>query len=102
MMKNKAINALIKMGMPAEIKGFRYIVDAMCLFNPDYNVTTIYSVVAQKNNTTPSRVERAIRHAFGAVLTDGAPEYVDAYLTRNHTTNGNLLHVLYLRLTQEE
>lgn len=30
-MKNKAINALIEMGLPADIKGFHYIVDAMCL-----------------------------------------------------------------------
>ncbi len=102
MMKNKAINALIKIGMPADIKGFQYIVDAMCLFNPDYSVTTIYALVAQKNNTTSSCVERAIRHAFGVVLKDGVSGYIDHYLTRNHTTNGNLLHVLYLRLTQEE
>lgn len=31
-MKNRAINALVEMGMPADIKGFQYIVDAMCLF----------------------------------------------------------------------
>lgn len=31
-MKNKTINALLEMGMPADIKGFHYIVDAMCLF----------------------------------------------------------------------
>ena len=101
-MKNKAINALIEMGMPANNKGFQYIVDAMCLFNPDYSVTTIYALVAAKNNTTSSCVERAIRHAFGVALKDGVPGYVDKYLTRNHATNGNLLHVLYLRLTQEE
>lgn len=101
-MRNKAINALIKMGMPADIKGFQYIVDAMCLFNADYSTTALYSVVAQKNNTTSSRVERAIRHAFCVALKDGVPGYVDKYLTRNHATNGNLLHVLYLRLSQED
>ena len=101
-MKNKAINALIEMGADAGNKGFQYIVAAMCLFNPDYSVTTIYALVAEKNNTTSSCVARAIRHAFGVVLKDGVSCCIDHYLTRNHTTNGNLLHVLYLRLTQEE
>ena len=34
-MKNKAINALIKMGMPADNRGFKYIVDAMVLFEDE-------------------------------------------------------------------
>ena len=31
-MRSKAINVLIEMGVPADIKGFQYIVDAMELF----------------------------------------------------------------------
>ena len=31
-MKNRAINALIEMGMPADTKGFEYIVDMMVLY----------------------------------------------------------------------
>ncbi|EOS74219.1 hypothetical protein C817_04764 [Dorea sp. 5-2] len=34
-MKNKAMNALVEMGMPANIKGFRYIAEAMALFEAD-------------------------------------------------------------------
>ena len=34
-MKNRATNALIEMWVPANIKGFRYIVDAMCLFEDE-------------------------------------------------------------------
>ena len=30
--ENKAINALILMGVPAGSKGFKYITDVMCLF----------------------------------------------------------------------
>lgn len=105
-MKNKAINALIEMGMPADIKGFHYIADAMLLFEDisfrNGKITTLYYKIGQMSDVSPTRVERAIRHAFSIVLKDGAPGYVDKYLTRKHTTNGNLLHVLYLRLTQEE
>lgn len=34
-MKNKAINALIEMGMPANVKGFHYIAEAMALLEED-------------------------------------------------------------------
>lgn len=105
-MKNKTINALIEMGIPADIKGFQYIVDTMLLFEDETfrngKITALYWKVGNMNDTTPSRVERAIRHAFEVALEDGVPGYVDKYLTRNHATNGNLLHVLYYRLSQEE
>lgn len=105
-MKNKAINALIEMGMPADIKGFYYIVDAMCLFENtsirNEKTTSLYLRIGNMHETTTSRVERAIRHAFGIVLTKGNLEAVEKYLTMHNTTNGNLLHVLYLRLSQED
>lgn len=105
-MKNKAINALLEMGMPADIKGFQYIVDAMLMFEDKEirtgKITALYYEIGKKNNTTASRVERAIRHAFGIVLSFGKHKSVEKYLAFHNTTNGNLLHVLYLRLTQEE
>lgn len=105
-MKNKTVNALIEMGMPADIRGFHYIVDAMCLFEEKEwrcgKIIPLYQKIGKMNNTTLSRVERAIRHAFGVVLTKGNSEIVEKYLTLQNTTNGNLLHVLYLRLSQEE
>ncbi len=105
-MKNKAINALIEMGIPADIKGFQYIVNVMCLFEDEVwrnsKITTLYSKIGEMNNTTASRVERAIRHAFSVVITKGNLVAVEKYLTMQNTTNGNLLHVLYLRLSQEE
>ena len=104
-MKNKAMNALLEMGMPANFKGFRYIAEAMELFEADeiwsmkismlcYKLSTMY-------NTTPSAVERSIRHAFSVVLTKGYLEVVEKYLTVQNTTNGNLLTVFFLRLSQE-
>lgn len=105
-MKNKAINALIEMGMPADIKGFQYIVDAMCLFEDESwrrtKTTALYYKLGEMHNTTSTRVERAIRHAFGNIITKGDLKSIEKYLTMQNTTNGNLLHVLYLRLTQEE
>lgn len=105
-MKNRTVNALLSMGMPADIKGFGYIVEAMILFEEEEwregKTTALYFKIAQRKNTTPSRVERAIRHAFGETLKKGNNEAIQKYLSFCNTTNGNLLHVLYLRLTQEE
>lgn len=104
-MKNKAVNALIEMGMPANIKGFQYIAEAMELFEKDQawrlKLTALYHKIAAINGDTPSRVERAIRHAFSIVLTSGYLEVVEKYLTLQNTTNGNLLTVFFLRLSQE-
>lgn len=105
-MKNKAINALLEMEMPADIKGFRYIVDAMVLFE-DVEIRTgkttyLYHEIGKRNNASASQVERAIRHAFGNILQKGNMEKVEKYLTRKNTSNGSLLHIFYLRLTQED
>ncbi len=104
-MKNKAVNALIEMGMPANVKGFQYITDAMVLFEEDKawrsKLTALYRKIAAMNETTPSRVERAIRHAFSIVLTSGYLDAVERYLTLQRTTNGNLLSTFFLRLSQE-
>ena len=105
-MKNRAINALIEMGMPADIKGFQYIVDAMCLFEEkewrNGKTTVLYWKIGKMNGTTAAKVERAIRHAFKTVLEKGKTEIVKKYLSFDWTTNGSQLRLLYIRLKQEE
>lgn len=105
-MKNKAINALIEMGVTAGTKGFQYIVDAMVLFeNEDVRseqIMRVYEKIAAMHNASKSGVERCIRHAFETALSYGNLKASEKYLTTKKTTNGNLLHVLYWRLTQEE
>ncbi|MBR4865844.1 MAG: sporulation transcription factor Spo0A [Clostridia bacterium] len=60
---------LHEVGVPAHIKGYHYIRDAiiMTVENGEYiNAITklLYPDIAKKHKTTPSRVERAIRHAI--------------------------------------
>ena len=64
----KISNALLELGVPNHVKGYRYIVYAIELLidHPEYIETMtkgIYPMVALEFNTTPSRVERAVRHA---------------------------------------
>lgn len=106
-MKNKTINALLEMGMPADIKGFRYITEIMCLYDNDNklidgNLMGVYQTIAKQNDTTVSRVERALRHAFSIVQTKGELEIVEKYLTMLHQKNSALLATLYYRLKMEE
>ncbi len=58
-----------EVGVPAHIKGYQYLREAILLTVNDMeaiNAVTkvLYPEVARKFNTTPSRVERAIRHAI--------------------------------------
>lgn len=105
-MNNKAVNALIEMGVNAGTKGFQYIVDAMVLFENgeirNGKITVLYSKIAEMHNTSWENVERCIRNLFRTVLTKGNLKAVEKYLSTQKTTNNNLLHVFYLRLTQEE
>lgn len=107
-MKDKAVNALLEMGAPANLKGFNYIVDAMILFEDDKwlksKMMNLYAQIASMNNSTASKVERAIRSTFKKVLDSGDLEIIEKYLTYKNTSNGNLLHVFYLKLklSQEE
>ena len=55
--------------VPAHIKGYQYLREAIMLAIDDMDVINsvtkvLYPEVARKFNTTPSRVERAIRHAI--------------------------------------
>ncbi len=57
------------MGVPAHVKGYQYLRDAILRTLADVsligNVTReLYPQIARKYDTTPSRVERAIRHAI--------------------------------------
>ena len=58
-----------EIGVPAHIKGYQYLREAIILTINDMEVINavtkvLYPAVAKKYGTTPSRVERAIRHAI--------------------------------------
>ena len=58
-----------EIGVPAHIKGYQYLREAIIITIRDMDVINavtkvLYPAVAKKFNTTPSRVERAIRHAI--------------------------------------
>lgn len=60
---------LHELGIPANIKGYIYLREAICLVTEENELISgvtkiLYPMIAKQNKTTPSRVERAIRHAI--------------------------------------
>ena len=62
-------NLIHQMGVPAHVRGYQYLRDAIINVIREMSLMgavtkELYPMIAEKYNTTPSRVERAIRHAI--------------------------------------
>ena len=73
-----------EIGVPAHIKGYQYLREAIILTIRDMDVINavtkvLYPAVAKKFGTTPSRVERAIRHAIEVAWDRGDIETLQKY-----------------------
>lgn len=104
--RNKVENILFKIGIPTNVKGFDYIADAMEVFEENGHRISItkclYPEIAKRNDTTPSRVERAIRHALEiANSTRGDYENFEKYIGLTNTTNSAALISLYKHIKRE-
>ena len=67
-LESKIKTILHRLGTPAHIKGYQYVADAIIMAVENEEsiqaiTKVLYPHVAKKHGTTPSRVERAIRHA---------------------------------------
>ena len=72
-----------EIGVPAHIKGYQYLRDAIMMSVEDMEMLNsitkvLYPTIAKKYQTTPSRVERAIRHAIEVAWSRGKMDTIDA------------------------
>ncbi len=72
-----------EIGVPAHIKGYQYLREAIMMSVEDVEMLNsitkiLYPSIAKKYQTTPSRVERAIRHAIEVAWSRGKMETLDA------------------------
>lgn len=72
-----------EIGVPAHIKGYQYLREAIMMSVEDTSMLSsitkiLYPTIAKKFSTTPSRVERAIRHAIEVAWSRGRMETLDA------------------------
>lgn len=77
------VTAMIhEIGIPAHIKGYHYLRDAIIMAVEDMDVLNaitkiLYPTIAKKHQTTSSRVERAIRHAIEVAWSRGKIDILD-------------------------
>ena len=72
-----------EIGVPAHIKGYQYLREAIMMSVEDIEMLNsitkiLYPSIAKKYQTTPSRVERAIRHAIEVAWSRGKMETLDS------------------------
>ena len=71
-----------EIGVPAHIKGYQYLREAIMMSVDDIEMLNsitkiLYPTIAKKFQTTPSRVERAIRHAIEVAWSRGKMDTID-------------------------
>ena len=75
-------NVIHEVGVPAHIKGYQYLREAIMMVVNDIDIINqitkqLYPEIAEKYKTTPSRVERAIRHAIEVAWGRGQADVVE-------------------------
>lgn len=76
-MERKIFNVLNKVGVPCNIKGRLYVESAIGIVSKNGIVSAtkeLYPQIAKIHNTTPSCVERAIRHAIEVCFSNTDPD----------------------------
>ena len=98
-----------EIGVPAHIKGYQYLREAILIAVEDMEVINavtkvLYPEVARRYNTTPSRVERAIRHAIEVAWDRGDLETLQKFFgytvsnTKGKPTNSEFIAMIADRL----
>lgn len=80
--QTKVTKIMRDVGVPAHIKGYQYIRDAIIMAINDREIISavtkrLYPELAKNHNTTPSRVERAIRHAIEVAWNRGKVDTIN-------------------------
>lgn len=98
----KITNIFITVGIPAHIKGYQFLREAikMAISNPEIinSITKkLYPSIAEKFDTSSSKVERAIRHAIEVAWNRGKIENINSlfgvkvYSDNEKPTNGEFI-----------
>ena len=81
-LESDVTNIIHEIGVPAHIKGYQYLRDAIIMSVNDNEMLNsitkiLYPTIAKRHKTTPSRVERAIRHAIEVAWSRGKMDTID-------------------------
>lgn len=117
-MKTQSLETLVtavihEIGVPAHIKGYQYLREAIMIAVNDMDVINavtkvLYPEVAQRFGTTASRVERAIRHAIEVAWDRGDIETLQKYFgytvsnSKGKPTNSEFIAMIADRLQLQQ
>lgn len=111
-LKNMVTDIIHEIGVPAHIKGYQYLREAILIAVEDMDVINavtkvLYPEVARRFSTSPSRVERAIRHAIEVAWDRGDLETLQKFFgytvsnTKGKPTNSEFIAMIADRLVLE-
>jgi len=111
-LKNMVTDIIHEIGVPAHIKGYQYLREAILIAVDDMDVINavtkvLYPEVARRFSPSPSRVERAIRHAIEVAWDRGDLETLQKFFgytvsnTKGKPTNREFIAMIADRLVLE-
>lgn len=109
----KITSVFLTVGIPAHIKGYHYLRGAIKMVVEDSSLINsitkaLYPAIAKAFDTTPSKVERAIRHAIEVAWTRGKIENINqlfgyvVYTKNDKPTNGEFIALVADKLIMEK
>jgi len=111
-LEEKITNIFLTIGIPAHIKGYHFLREAIKMVVEDNDLINritkeLYPSIAKKFNTTPSKVERAIRHSIDVAWSRGKVENINqlfgyvVYDKNDKPTNGEFIALVADKLSME-
>jgi len=108
-LEREVTSVIHEVGVPAHIKGYQYVREAIVIAVQDMDVINavtkvLYPEVAHRYGTTPSRVERAVRHAIEVAWDRGDLETLQSYFgytvnsTKGKPTNSEFIAMIADRI----
>ncbi len=112
-MDERITSVFLTVGIPAHIKGYHFLRQAIKYVIADESLVSritkdLYPRVAEAFDTTPSKVERAIRHAIEVAWTRGKIENINkmfgfqVYTKHEKPTNGEFIALVADKLVLEQ
>jgi len=111
-LEERLTSICLQIGIPLHIKGYRFLREAvkLAMYNPDMvnNLTKqLYPAVAKIFDTTPSKIERSIRHAIEVAWARGKLDSLNSlygvkiFRKEDKPSNGELIALISDKLSIE-
>ena len=112
LLDEKISNIFISIGIPAHIKGYQFLREAVKLAVEEPEIIgsitkRLYPTIAQKFETSSSKVERGMRHAIEVAWNRGKIENINSlfgfkiYSSNDKPTNGELIALIADKMIME-